>query len=1292
MNPQIPIEARQTILDFITAGTSFTAYEVTLEVRRRLGTSVDVPHGAINGIVQTMFANGEIIGYDRRADSTVQSATPPFRYYQRGGAVAAPFVAPTAPAISRSSLPPALRFSVPLGAMMRNLGVAARDLQRASGKADEPFAVWLPSSKEPTFRLRCYGAGWRESEVEARFALDLTNSGNADLLWLAPVAYTDEFRLYSNLNGRQTQLIIKMDAALQTTITKEAERATGEPDGLEIEVAVRNRDIDPGDRAMKIYRYFQIPPRLYRDGQAMTIEQSKVISEGDGWKLTDNREPLAIVDGVAYSLLGLDAVAGLGVELVLENVDVEPSLERLEQTDRTRTARRAAIQRFKAEIAAPLNARFANAANFWEAKILWSETFGNANNTQAMQNLLGNAIVWRGIAIDSGNFIVYNSPPSVKIRRYEPSSKPNKTVQSSVAYSIQASAETLLFVNDLGWGKSATSRVAEMMRTAPFKIAYVLSFEDDAARVQFFREHNFDTVPTRLISELPKPTRAQSAPRSTKRTPFDAQLHQIKEPNAAVAAAFAGGDDGSEGDFEALKKWARTAPFDEKNWPDFKRTYKAIEARLWPPMGRFRWDKAEADFAVMAIPSARDLELLGVLMGRLDERNATRGQNQTPVAPPPTIAQRALNAVNNLVGRPGAATASGPSDDTLAYMKRRASKLLVFLRDHRELSAERRDALAPLVNGLLQRESCADVNTTLPLRLKLDETDVLAHHPDAIARLWADTSLPFSIAKWSYEWLENHGQTIAVAPAQLRRFVAWGNVDWTLKLAPAALQSSEPWPSGFGLKEFSRLLQGNSTFAANASWINTQFLQRRDEIINLFARFPQLELDKRWLRDSLSQVSDEVTLDWLAPWLRERAANGELTLLAKMSPELQTRFNAAIVAAHSQGFSLEKWRELVLAPTLLQGLSPALRELAISGEVADFIWALPELQRAPILSALEDNPTLVPIIEDHARRLDWAFITPLSPAQWQRFARVVGQSFPDGISAENWKTIAELPFETGYELLPLGAGFWSFVLPLESAERAQWIARVGVERAGTEFASQSAEVFEELLDSDATGLDRLGDAWLDAHLNSVPLDGELIIKLAQSAVSDWQARALEHLRSAELRLPVALRLMESGLPILERVAAPFFRDENENWSDRVLALADSPKMAARELALQLLEEFPKRWTPELLRNLAQHDDAGIQAFVAAQLKKAPKNVVESKAIEAFDSAILNARGRARRAKESVKSRLSAGEFDSETLLDAARNGAPRDREWALRQLVLASLAGEGVEALEVAGAFAKSSD
>ena len=55
-NPQIELEARQTVLDQVVAGASFTAYEITLEVRRRLGAGVEVPHPVVNGVVQTMFS------------------------------------------------------------------------------------------------------------------------------------------------------------------------------------------------------------------------------------------------------------------------------------------------------------------------------------------------------------------------------------------------------------------------------------------------------------------------------------------------------------------------------------------------------------------------------------------------------------------------------------------------------------------------------------------------------------------------------------------------------------------------------------------------------------------------------------------------------------------------------------------------------------------------------------------------------------------------------------------------------------------------------------------------------------------------------------------------------------------------------------------------------------------------------------------------------------------------------------------------------------------------------------
>ncbi len=511
MNPQIPIEARQTVLDFVVAGTSFTAYEVTLEVRRCLGASVDVPHGEVNNIVQAMFAGGQIIGYDRRPDPQIQAATKPFRYYQIGGAVAAPFVAPVAPAIARSNLPAALRFKGDLrDALLRGYGLAARDFQIAAGAPAEPFAVWIPSAKEPTFRVRCYGAGWSQSEIERVFTLDPNPSAD-DLRWLSALAYADEFRVYSNLGGAQQQFLVALAPNMVGTVTKEAERATGEPDGLQIEVAIQARENTPAflEQAYASYRHFRVPPRIYYKGQTAQIPPQAPLLSGANWALADAKFPYAIVDEVAYPIGSISELSGIGVDLDIAagELDVDARREGLNLTSRTRAALYAAFRRFNAELIVALNERIEGAANLWEAKIIFGEMSRQMTATyDNFARLVSGKIFWRGIALGNGDF-TWNLA-GVTARRYLPTSRPNKIVASAKVSSIAAQPNTLIFIDDLS--QSATSRLAELYQTAPFEAAYVLSFDDDQARANFYRQLNFDSVPTRLLSELPNPARAQT--------------------------------------------------------------------------------------------------------------------------------------------------------------------------------------------------------------------------------------------------------------------------------------------------------------------------------------------------------------------------------------------------------------------------------------------------------------------------------------------------------------------------------------------------------------------------------------------------------------------------------------------------------------------------------------------------------------------------------------------------------------------------------------------------------------
>jgi len=272
--------------------------------------------------------------------------------------------------------------------------------------------------------------------------------------------------------------------------------------------------------------------------------------------------------------------------------------------------------------------------------------------------------------------------------------------------------------------------------------------------------------------------------------------------------------------------------------------------------------------------------------------------------------------------------------------------------------------------------------------------------------------------------------------------------------------------------------------------------------------------------------------------------------------------------------------------------------------------------------------------------------------------------------------------------LPLSDAFWNLLNIQEAPFSDSWLEFMGRERAEREFAKVSAASVSSLLEGGAGGLDSLVSSWIEVNIGSVSPDDELVIQLATSNHTLWRRAALERIAARPMSLRVALRLIESGPPDAQMLARPFFERENPDWQERVTALADSPNREAQRTALDLLTRFPNRWTSELLTRLAQHDHPSVQAFVARNLARAPR----SEAAASFAGALTNARGRSRRAKTRVQRVLdespNAGGLSLDALLDAARNGAPRDREWALRQLVRLQLSGVDVPDLQVKGAVA----
>ncbi len=1289
-NPQIPIEARQTVLDMIVANQSFTAYEITLEVRRRLGTGVEVPHPIVNPIVQTMFSGGEIIGYTRAPDATVNAANPPFRYSPQGTPVPAPpqVAAPPvqlSPAILRANrmnrMPEALRFNDPVRAIMREYGLEARDFHIAAGKPDLPFDVFLPTNAQLFWSVRSLGAGLSEAEVVARYSLSPATRFDGTPISQAAFAYADEFEITSFVNGVETVYRAALDAALVGTVVKQSEQPTTRADGLKIKIALpSSRDMSLFQGGASAYDRFRVKPKIPKWTWTSPPHGSQIVAQGTNWDVTSmwshlSEESAVVVDEVAYPIENfLIQDCGLAqltygrkeeIELHLPTgaVDVTPNRDNLVFSDRTKAALKEAFERMVEEFKAGVEQQFVSARNIWEAKQVYRQVFRYANTSHRLRSLLASTIGWQGILLGNESFEVPAFPDGIVSWSRRDTHRGSSRIRTSNYGRLEALPGTVVVFNDLSTRTGSPSRVKRFFEDNPdVQNVYVLTFSSDAVRDKFISDNHFESVPVRLLSTLVKPA---STVRVSAKTPFDPAKHFEQRPDNALVAAYFDGN----ANFDALEQWARSVALDKTGWPDFKRFYKHIEARVWPIPTRSRWKKNEANLPSSSPwPGERELIALGLLIGRLAETDERDQRNR----------------------RQNFASTGGPTRATLAYMLRRVGRLVEFLRDTTDLSAARRAWIAPLTVGMLQRPH----GLVFATRQKLVDGEELGARPDLIDGLWHDTTLPLVILKWAHDWLQARGLEVRTTSAHIRVLLNDSDgLELALRLLSPLLKSHAAWPADYSLDDLSRAIESASAGAP--------VLPR---VLSLFARFPQLHASDGWLRTALGEVteSEPEVFDWAARWVQNRAREGDFALLPRLSALLQSVFNAELVAAFSNGLNVTQWQTLVglqadeglaLAPALL---APALTLLPLSPEVAVFLWSLPEQSRAGWIDALGQtkfNEAFAATIEVQAARRDFGFALSLSASQRDIFFDVLARD-QNGLDSVQWQGLDALDdsleaLSAGLARLPLGEGFWKFFLILPAEERALWLERVGVGRATRSFTERPASEVAMLLDGDTQGIEPLLDAWIEANLSHLTDGEELVVKLATSDNTVWQEAALAHLSRHPLSIPVALRLFESGLPRAQTLAQGFFTEDASDWSERVLALCDSPLRAAQREALELLARFPTRWTPDLLTQLAQHDDPLVQSFVAARLSEAPQNG----SVVAFENAILNARGRSRHAKNQVQRQLNeAPQLDAallESLLDAARNGAPRDRAWALGQLVRFKMAGTDVGELQLSGAVAR---
>lgn len=147
----------------------------------------------------------------------------------------------------------------------------ARDSHRDSGHRDTPVSVTLPTKLDSVLKIRDYGTGLSPERVRDVFVnygsstkrADNTQTGGFGIGAKSAWAYTDSFTVLSYYDGKLRSYIAHTGKNSNGTLELISEDDTNEPNGVEVQIPIRESDIEQFVYA--VYRctfFWDVKPEL----------------------------------------------------------------------------------------------------------------------------------------------------------------------------------------------------------------------------------------------------------------------------------------------------------------------------------------------------------------------------------------------------------------------------------------------------------------------------------------------------------------------------------------------------------------------------------------------------------------------------------------------------------------------------------------------------------------------------------------------------------------------------------------------------------------------------------------------------------------------------------------------------------------------------------------------------------------------------------------------------------------------------------------------------------------------
>ena len=434
-------------------------------------------------------------------------------------------------------------------AVVREYSANAVDANVEAGKEDQAIVVTVPNAFDPAFRVRDFGNGLNEEEIRdiyANYGESTKRKSNKLIGQLglgskSAFAYGDNFVIDSYVDGKKSTYNAYIDPSQIGMIAKMNEEETSEPNGVEICIPVKYADIYGFKDKIKNFFKFWSSKVEVREIDVSEISLGNATIEGTNWKYFSHKQysstsfaSVVVMGNVAYPFnssimsqevkelfsekVGKDCYApSLAYNFIfyvdIGTVEVSASREDLQYTDFTKKNLVKLLDSFFSELVEKINGKIENAANIFEAKRLFQETFCNLFSQSNTFNFLGKKCNWKGFDVSepdidfdfSQDEKLPDSNHPASIRHYFMGRRSGKSVNFYLETKLSSNENYLNVIDDCD-SKYLKKRVAEVIvNKKSHKIVNVIAVRDQELWEKALAKRGLEGYTFKKLSEIEIP-------------------------------------------------------------------------------------------------------------------------------------------------------------------------------------------------------------------------------------------------------------------------------------------------------------------------------------------------------------------------------------------------------------------------------------------------------------------------------------------------------------------------------------------------------------------------------------------------------------------------------------------------------------------------------------------------------------------------------------------------------------------------------------------------------------------